>query len=78
LSREFEQTLSKTLAREVVLPRDPQKVPTYAPNVYVYFVMPDEFCVVSHLYKPSEKSVEYTWEGGTFHSHTLTYGKNGN
>jgi len=71
----FEAELSKGLGRDIVLPRDPQKVPTFAPNVYVYFIADGQFTVVAHLFSPSDRSVEYQWRGGTFHSHTLSYSK---
>lgn len=69
----LEAELSKILGRRIVLPRDPQKVATYAPNVYIYFVAEGQMSVAAHLYSPSDKSVKYEWRGGIFHSHTLTY-----
>lgn len=75
LSSHLEKELSDVLGKNIILPRDPQTVPTYAPNVYVYFVTPEQFSVAVHLYKPSDKSVEYSWPGGTFYSHTLTYSR---
>jgi hypothetical protein len=69
----LEAELSKVLGRQIVLPRDPQKVPTYAPNVYIYFVVESQMSVAAHLFSPSPRSVRYEWRGGVFHSHTLTY-----
>lgn len=70
-SGELEAELSRVLGRQIVLPRDPQRVATYAPNVYVYFVANGEFCAAVHLFEPSEISVPYEWEGGRFHSHAV-------
>ena len=67
-SSQFERILSKGLERKVVLPRDPQKVPTFAPNVYLYYVNEEQLCVAAHLYSESEISHPYTWSGGTFNS----------
>lgn len=69
----MERLLSKELKRPINLPRDPQKVPTYAPNVYVYFVKGNEFAVASHLKNPHKDAVEYKWQGGKFYSYTLAY-----
>lgn len=69
----LEVELSKVLGRAITLPRDPQKVATYAPNVYIYFVAEAQMSVVAHLFRPSARSVRYEWRGGEFHSHTLTY-----
>ena len=74
-SKDLETELSEVLGREIELPRDPQVVATYAPNAYIYFVTPSQFCVIGHLYYPSDISVEYTWEGGKFQSHALCYEK---
>jgi len=69
----LEAELSKVLERKIVLPRDPQRVATYAPNVYIYFVFGGQMSVMAHLYNPSDRSVKYEWRGGVFYSHTLTY-----
>jgi len=74
-SRDFEKILSIGLEKNVVLPRDPQTVPTYAPNVYVYMVYEDQMCAAAHLFSPSDISHPYTWEGGTFHSHAKCFAK---
>lgn len=71
----LEAKLSEGLGQKIRLPRDPQTVTTFAPNVYVYFVSGNQFSVVSHLFSPSEKSVKYQWPNGTFHSYTITYEK---
>ncbi len=73
-SPELEAALSEGLGRNIVLPRDPQTVATFAPNVYVYFVSKSQFCVAVHLYEPTEISEPYTWAGGTYHSHAICYG----
>ena len=69
----LEDELSKVLGRTIVLPRDPQRVATYAPNVYIYFVVKGQMTVAAHLYNPSDESVKYEWRGGEFYSHTLCY-----
>ena len=69
----LEAELSTVLGREVLSPRDPQRVATYAPNVYIYFVADGQMSVIGHLFRPSENSVKYEWQGGGFYSHTLTY-----
>ncbi|AQQ71254.1 hypothetical protein SMSP2_01620 [Limihaloglobus sulfuriphilus] len=74
-SHVLEKELSRVLGREIKLPRDPQKVPTYAPNVYVYYIAEGQLTVAVHLYAPSDHSFEYNWRGGTFYRHTLTYGR---
>ena len=74
-SNVLEAELSRGLGREIVLPRDPQRVATYAPNVYIYFVSKGQLTVISHLYSSSENSVKYEWRGGVFYSYTLTYGR---
>lgn len=74
-STHFERILSKGLNHNITLPRDPQKVPTYAPNVYVYSINKEQMCVAAHLFKESKISKPYTWEGGTFHSHAKCYKK---
>ncbi len=56
----LEKELSEALGREIKLPRDPQLVATYAPNVYVYFVAKGLACVAVHLYYPSGESVMYS------------------
>ena len=71
---DLEAVLSKGLNRTVSLPRDPQKVPTFAPNVYVYFVSENEMAVVSHLCFPSAgMTVRYQWHGHTFYAYTVAY-----
>ncbi len=69
----LESMLQKELGRRVLLPRDPQTVPTYAPNVYVYFVSGNQMSVVSHLHDPHEGAVEYEWRGRPFYAYTITY-----
>ena len=69
----LEAELSRVLGKTITLPRDPQKVATYAPNVYIYFVAEGQMSVVAHLFEPSDSSVEYEWRGGVFHSHAPTY-----
>ncbi|GAB5404412.1 MAG: hypothetical protein Aurels2KO_26430 [Aureliella sp.] len=68
----LESKLEKALGRDVQLPRDPQKVPTYAPNVYIYFVSGNQLTVVSHLHHPNDKAVKYEWNGNPFYSYTIT------
>jgi hypothetical protein len=70
-SHEFEAELTRVLGRPIVLPRDPQRTATHAPNVYLYFITGREYCVVTHLVKPSRISEPYRWDGGTFHSHAV-------
>jgi hypothetical protein len=70
-SGELEAEFSRVLGRTVVLPRDPQRVATYAPNVYIYFIAGREYCAVVHLFEPSDMSQPYRWDGGTFHSHAI-------
>ena len=73
-AKDLEAVLSKGLNRAVRLPRDPQKVPTFAPNVYVYYVSGNEMSVVSHLCFPSdEMTVKYQWQGHSFYPYTLAY-----
>lgn len=71
----FESILSQGIGSDIKLPRDPQLVGTFAPNVYIYFVAENQFCVAGHLYSKTKESVKYTWEGGTFYSHTYCYSK---
>lgn len=72
-SSELEAELSKELGQAIRLPRDPQRVPTYAPNVYVYYLVEDQMTVAVHLFEPNEETVEYKWRDGQFHSYTLTF-----
>ncbi len=72
-SSTMEKLLSKELKRPITLPRDPQKVATYAPNVYVYFVKGNEVAVASHLRYPNAEGVEYKWNGEKFYSYTIAY-----
>ena len=65
--------LAAGLGRRVRLPREPQTVPTFAPNVYVLFVSGDEAAVVAHLAAPDPGAVPYDWRGGTFHAYTLAF-----
>jgi hypothetical protein len=74
-SSQFERILSKGLKQKIVLPRDPQKVPTFAPNVYIYYINEEQMCVAAHLYYESEISEPYVWSGGTFNSHAKCYSK---
>lgn len=77
-SHVLEAELEKVLQRDVRLPRDPQRVATYAPNVYIYFISKGQFTIAVHLFAPSKKSVKYQWCGGSFYSHTLSYSRKGN
>lgn len=72
-AKELEALLSKGLSRRIALPRDPQKIPTFAPNVYVYFVFENEMVIASHLYYPDEAAIKYEWNGHTFYSYTVAY-----
>jgi len=72
-SKLLESELSEGLGRAVNLPRDPQTVATYAPNVYVYFVSGNQMSVVSHLCYPHKQAVKYEWNGNSFYSYTITY-----
>ncbi len=74
-SKDFESELERVLKRKIYLPKDPQKVASFAPNVYVYFLSDTQFSVAVHLFKPSEKSVEYKWRDGVFNSHAVTYSR---
>lgn len=69
----LEAELSKGLGLPVRLPRDPQRVPTYAPNVYVYFVAADQMTVAVHLFNETESTVPYDWQGGRFYSYSQTF-----
>lgn len=66
---DLEAELSRVLKRRIVLPRDPQRAATFAPNVYLYFVTGRTFCSVAHLSERSDISEPYEWKGGRFHSH---------
>ncbi len=68
-ARDLEAELTRVLKRRIVLPRDPQRVATFAPNVYVYFITGRTFCAAAHLSTPSSISEPYRWPAGTFHSH---------
>ncbi|MBB4634795.1 hypothetical protein [Longimicrobium terrae] len=70
-SGELEAELSRVLERSVSLPREPQRVATFAPNVYLYFIAGREYCVVVHLFEPSSLSVPYPFGDATFHSHAI-------
>ena len=70
-SDELEGELSRVLERSVSLPREPQRVATFAPNVYLYFVAGREYCVVVHLFERSTISVPYRFGDATFHSHAI-------
>ena len=72
-SSALKSLLEKELGKKIQLPRDPQIVPTYAPNVYIYFVSGNQMSVMSHLHNPDEKAIKYEWNGKTFYSYTLTY-----
>lgn len=74
----LESMLSKELGRTIRLPRDPQKVPTFAPNVYIYFVSGNQMTIVSHLKFPSDQAVEYKWYGQPFYAYTISYDFNPN
>ena len=69
----LESMLSEALGRNVKLPRDPQKVPTYAPNVYIYFISGNQMTVVSHLHYPDDQAVKYEWNRKPFYSYTISY-----
>jgi len=68
-SKLLEEQLSQGLGRKIILPRDPQKVATFAPNAYLYLYSSGQICVAAHLFEPSAISVRYKWEHGEFHSH---------
>lgn len=72
-SNHLEELLSEGLGREIRLPRDPQKVPTFAPNVYIYFVSGRQMTVVTHLKYPNDRTVKYKWKENDFYSYTLCY-----
>jgi hypothetical protein len=72
-STDLEAMLSKELKRPIKLPRDPQTVPTYAPNVYVYFVAGKQMTIVTHLKFPDEHAVRYDWHGEPFYAYTICY-----
>lgn len=74
-SKALESMLERALKRKITLPTDPQKVATFAPNVYVYFLADTQFTVAVHLFKPSDESVEYKWRDGVFNSHAVTYSR---
>lgn len=74
-SSELESLLSKELGRNIELPREPQKVPTFAPNVYIYFVTDTQFSVAVHLANPTPNAVAYPWGRGKYYSYTVSYGK---
>ncbi len=71
----LESELSHGLGRPIHLPRDPQKVATYGPNVYVYYVERDFFTIAGHLYFPGETTVGYNWRGQRYHSYQYIYGR---
>lgn len=68
-STEFEEIISEGFGQKVILPRDPQYVASYGPNVYLYFIDSETYCVGVNLYDPSEYSEPYKWQRGTFHAH---------
>ncbi len=70
---DLEAELSKEFGEAIRLPRDPQKVATYAPNVYVYFLAEDQMTVAVHLFKPTPDTIPYDWRGGKFHAWSETY-----
>lgn len=72
-SSTLESMLSEALGRDVKLPREPQKYPTFAPNLYVYFVSGNQMTVVSHLCYPDEDAVKYEWHETPFYSYTVCY-----
>ena len=72
-STDLETLLSKELKRPIKLPRDPQTVPTYAPNVYVYFVAGNQLTIVTHLKFPTDDAVKYEWRGQPFYAYTICY-----
>jgi hypothetical protein len=72
-SNALEAMLSKDLKRTVKLPRDPQKVPTFSPNVYLYFVSGKQMTVVTHLKFPDDSAVKYEWHGQPFYAYTICY-----
>ena len=67
----LEAILSEELGRTIHLPRDPQTVPTFAPNVYLYFVVGTQMTVVSHLRFPNQDAVKYNWHGESFYAYTI-------
>ena len=70
---ELEALLAKELNRTVRLPRDPQKVSTFAPNVYVYFVSRNQVTVLSHLNSRANGAVKYEWNGHPFYAYTICH-----
>ena len=60
LSKHLILELSKVLKRKVILPVDPQNVPTTSPNAYFVFFMADqdEYVVLCFSYGPVEYSTE--------------------
>lgn len=70
---DLEALLERELGRSIRLPRDPQTVPTFAPNVYLYFMSGNQMTVVAHLNAPTTGTVEYQWRGRPFHSYTICY-----
>lgn len=55
---EFEKEIEKVLGRELDLPEDPQKVPTYAANFYIYFVNKESASVMGNLYSKNDFTVD--------------------
>lgn len=49
-TNELREVLEHDLGRTITLPSDPQNVPTYAPNIYIYDVTQERACVAGHLY----------------------------
>ena len=70
-SDELEAELSRVLERPITLPREPQRFATFAPNVYIYYVLERDYCVAVHLFEPSSISVPYQFGDATFHSHAI-------
>lgn len=73
LLKDFKAELERVLEKKVEIPRDPQKVATFAPNIYVYFVAEKQFCSAANLYSSAERTVPYSWNGGVYHSFALCY-----
>jgi len=55
-SQSFSDELARVLGRTIQLPSDPQKVATFAPNFYIYYVTSAQVCVAGHLYSATENT----------------------
>lgn len=52
----LQQEVFRVLGESAVLPTEPQKVATYAPNYHIYHLTPINYCVGVHLYFPHERA----------------------